>query len=561
MWMLDARERMIGLPAVAGVASVAAAAAGREREREEERQRGRRRLHDASLPEGPPDSEVPGGGSSELLGPQCSDEAGAGRRPEHAAALVKGAGAGHTPAVPTSPTATRNRFLAGAVVIGGVAAMLAFDAAHQNEQTATLSRQWVGEQWDVARHCLLGTPIGRGEAAGAIQGALDRQLVQTLAAASEADEEPDPDALWPGRCAALFPSLRADRSILNGDPEDAIETLDVLAPRVLQPGPPGPAELAVGETRARARALIEPIARLDAVMPSGAEYDAEEYAVPDTGMPAGTVLDSLACPPVSGTRRPFPAPGASLVDELTEGERSLRLSAGPDGAFELATASAEGTEVRALSRLGAGQPVLWDAHTLLWLAADAPRVTRRALDADEDGPSVSVGDGAPFDALALCRGRSQAHLVLSRGARRFWARWDGASDAVEPVPMPALGSSPIVACDDRTLAVAWIEDEGWRGAVCDDGRCEAMPPLDGAADLQLAVAGTTLAVGRGRRTDLPLARVLRREHGRLSWSDPVAVARGALSTEGSRFRIAPCAGGAFVSEDGRRWEGEGDGAR
>src|SRR5690606_19150313 len=120
-----------------------------------------------------------------------------------------------SPAVPRPPpSASRSRIIAGFLTIAGVVAIRAFSAARQPDQTEALSRQWVGEQWDVARHCLLGTPIGRGQDAEAIAALLDRMLVDTLARASEADEPPERDALWPARCAPLLPSLRADRSIL-----------------------------------------------------------------------------------------------------------------------------------------------------------------------------------------------------------------------------------------------------------------------------------------------------------------------------------------------------------
>lgn len=349
----------------------------------------------------------------------------------------------------------KRQVLAAFVSIAGVVAIWAVSAARQEEQTETISRQWIGEQWDITRRCLVGTPIGRGEGAEALRARLRTELVWSVA------EGGDPRAPWPARCASLVPTLRADRRILRADPGDALATLEVLAPRVLQPDADG--RLSLRDAALRAGELAAPIAILDAAMPSGAEYDASAFARTDLGMPAEAVLASLACP----------------------------------------------VTARALETL------------------EAP------LEGFDEGP-------------ALCRAGGEQHVLAARGDRRWWIAPDGASVELTPAPSGA----PVLACSDRALVIAWRDGETWQAARCAGGRCAALPPLHAGEDLALALHDErVLAVASATGTDLPLARVL----DDAAWSDPVPVARGALSVDGASFRIEPCEGAAYRSDDGRRW--------
>lgn len=443
-------------------------------------------------------------------------------------------------------TGSRNKIIAGFVTIAGVVAIWAFGAARQNDQTRALSRQYIGEQWDVARNCLLGTPIGRGQDVEAIRELLDRQLVDAMA---RAVTEPDRDRLWPARCAPLFSQLRADPSILESDPGDSIATLEVLAPRVLDGTP-----LVTRRARERAHELAEAIALLDAAMPSGAEYERPESD--DVGMPAGAVLGSLECAPVRPVRRPFldaTSGEDTLFDELALGERSLRVTGTSDGAFTLSVSSPSGTETTALSREDGRSPLLFDEDTILWV--DDSGLSLRDFGAVSDAAHGEIAGAPPIARAAICRTARGAHLVARRGERLEWIAWpdpSGAPRAAVAIP-GSPGSGAFLACGERALIVAWPEDDGWHGASCDGSRCEAMPLLPAGGDLQIAFTDRALAVARGLRTDLSVARVLVREDGALEWTDPVPVARGALTTAGGSFRVEPCNAGAFVSEDGRRW--------
>ena len=59
----------------------------------------------------------------------------------------------------------QKRLLAGGVTILGVALIWAVAANRQDDQTRALARQWVGEQWDVARRCIVGTQSSARSAA------------------------------------------------------------------------------------------------------------------------------------------------------------------------------------------------------------------------------------------------------------------------------------------------------------------------------------------------------------------------------------------------------------
>jgi hypothetical protein len=461
----------------------------------------------------------------------------------------------------SSPKSARNGIVAGFVTVAGVVTIWALGAVHQEDQTEALSRQWADEQWDVARTCLLGTPVGRGQPEETIAALLETKLVDTLASVSTSAEAPDRATTWPTRCVPLFPSLRVDRSILRADPGDALAELEVLVPRIL---PADGGDVSTSRARELVRELAAPIARLDAAMPSGAEYDVARFERPDLGVDPAVALDSLDCPPPDRPRRPFldaRIGDEDLFDELELAGRSMRLTGSLAGAFQLAKASEGGTETRPLARDDAQHPLFWDEDTILWVLSDGARVALRGLDAIEDEASVTLDEGAAFDRVSLCRADGVAHLVTKRGAELAWARWAGPGE--EPtrlVPlrarMPESGVS--VACDDDRLALVWQDDEEWTGTLCAADACEPIPRFFARGDLQIAISGDLLAVGRGRRSDLPLARVLTREP-QLQWSEPVVAARGRLEVTEGAFGLAVCnpgeTGSTLVeSPDGRRWE-------
>lgn len=437
------------------------------------------------------------------------------------------------------------------VTVAGALAIWTFASLRQQDRTEALSRRWLGEQWDVARHCLLGTPLGRGEGADAIARRLEARLLETLAEASEAEAPPDPETLWPTRCVPRLADLRADPSVMDADPGDAVATLEVLAPRVIRVGPNGPGMLALGDAAARARELAGPIATLDEAMPSGGEYAPERYADAAPRVPPADVIRSLACATRAPARRPFfrAALGdAVLYDELETDARSMRLTGEPAGAAHtLSVASAEGTETRPLEARGT-HPRFWDARTLLWL--DGGRVVRAPLDGAAEAP---VDLGVEARGLALCRAGETAHLLLATEEGPRWVRWTpgaapGPPVSVRPAPPPA---GVVLACSGEAVALAWPDEGRWVGARCADGGCAALPPLEAGGDLQLAVKGDALlAVARGRRTDLRLARRLEDD----GWSAPTAVLRGDLGVEGDRFVLRACEDLRHGSTDGRNWD-------
>jgi hypothetical protein len=423
----------------------------------------------------------------------------------------------------------------------------------QESQTQELSRQWVGEQWDVARNCLVGTPIGRGEGEAEIASVLEERLLRSLAEASEADAPPDPDALWPARCAPILSSLRVDRSILRSDPGDALDTLEVLLPRVVRVGPDGPAMLALGDAAARARELAEAIVALDEAMPHGAEYDSADYETEGPAIAAAAVVRSMSCVSAASPRRPFFEARLTegvLFDEIEDGDRAMRLTASsPDGPFQLSIASPSGTETRAVE--GGRHPRFWSPDMLLWLSGSSLR--RGPVDGATETIELDV-EGA--DAISVCRGGDGAvgHVFVRTADDVRWVRVDG-DDGGAPIPVrPAPPSSgPVVACSDEVAVLAWNDDDGhWTGALCRERACRALPILDAGGDLRLAVEGTrVLAVARGRRTDLPLARLLRDEE-ELAWGEPSVVARGGLRATTEGFAIDACED-HLRSSDGLAW--------
>lgn len=431
-------------------------------------------------------------------------------------------------------TSEKQRLVAAFVTVIGVAAIWAFSAWRQEGQTEALGRQWVGEQWDLARYCLVGTPLHRGEPEADIAWRLEARLYQTLLEASES--EGDPEARWPTSCVARLASLRADPSVLEGDPGDAIATLEVLAPRVIHEGTAGPARFAVGDAFDRVRELAEPIARLDEVMPPGGAHDPSRY--PEPAFDVATVRRSMACS-ASPAVRPFLGEGA-LLDEIEIGAVSRRLVA-EEGAYRQLEAGPDGTDERALARDGFTAP-RFVGEEVGWLASD--------------GRTLAVGDrtialtGLPEGAtrFASCSAGDATHLALLAGEQVYAARIDGdtaAAIAVRPRP-PREGAR--FFCGEDAAAFAWFDDGRWRGALCRDGECRALPPLEAGGDLSIALGPEVLAVGRGRATDLPVARALDDD----AWGEPFLAVRGRVVGTNEGYAAQTC-DGRLVSRDGRRW--------
>src|SRR5690606_3902017 len=169
------------------------------------------------------------------------------------------------------------------------------------------------------------------------------------------------------------------RSILRADPGDALATLEVLAPRVLQPG--ADAHLSLRDAALRAGELAAPIAILDEAMPSGAEYDASAFVRPDLGVPADVVLASLACPPAELVE--VEAEAADLEgfdDELTfcrAGDRRHAIASRGDRRFWIGPDA----EPVSITPAPSGAPVLACSERALviaWRAREAWQLTRCA---------------------------------------------------------------------------------------------------------------------------------------------------------------------------------------
>jgi hypothetical protein len=311
------------------------------------------------------------------------------------------------------PSTTRS-LIAALVTIGGVVAILAVNAARQREQTEVAGREWIGEQWDVARNCLTGTPIGRGESEATITRRLEQRLLETLARSPR-----DPSRAWPARCAGIFPTLHADRVVMRADPGDSLAQLEVLVPRVL-----GAPPYDVREIAPRARELAGAIAVLDRAMPAGAEYDRSDFEGLDVGMPAAAILASLECaelprlapsttceaggvshtigdagwvsaqrgtarPPVALARRP----GARAI--MGCDERGMAVLWREDGAWqgELCT-----------NRRCAALPALRAPWNMAGVALDGEVVIAVAAGGRSNVPSVHVFDGEWRDPAPVGRG-------------------------------------------------------------------------------------------------------------------------------------------------------------
>ena len=438
-----------------------------------------------------------------------------------------------------SASSSGKRALAVLVAVGGALAVWAFANARQDGETEAVSRQWVGDQWDVARACLTGTPIGRGQSEDEIASYLGARLVDTIVSASESDEELDENLTWPARCLGPLSSLRVEPGLVGGDPSDALNTLEVLIPRVLPNGPEGPTRFTVGLAADRARELAEPIARLDEMMPDGSEYDVAEYddAAPATQTAA---LASLVCPTPRPARRPFLRAGLGderLADQLEDGDASFRITSTDGTRWTLSRTDANGIETTPLDRTGFPRFFNRDRE-IVWLEPDA-----FVLD---DAP-LAPRPGVAGDAMALCRRHDVVHFFVGSADSVSVLRYEFPDSTIaSPVavrPTPPVEST-VLGCDETTAIALWVqasEDRRprWHGAVCRDGACARTEPLDAGGDLQLEVrAGVVHVVARARRTDLSLVRTLEGTE----WSEAVPVARGTLMQDQERLWIEACEG-------------------
>ena len=410
-----------------------------------------------------------------------------------------------------------------------LAAVVFAVASRMQDQGADVAdRQWYGEQWDVARYCLVGTPIGRRDGPTGIATQLEARAYATLA---ELEREPDPDARWPVRCLSQLAQLR-DPPELSADPEPILAELEIAIARAMT------APRTVASVPERVRALAEPIAQLDGLMPSGAEYDPARYPLVDPGVGREAIVRSHACPPVSPPRRVFLAAtigGEPLHDERTRGDVSERL-VGPPGGLRLVRSGPDGTEERALRPGGLRLPRFFDETRLAWLSAE-DEVPAVVLESIEDGtraePLVVAGHPprgwAVRDGVIVLRGERSASLV----------RWTGPDPALSIDPRPP-DEGLVWASDDATVALAWFEEGHWIGARCAD-TCRSLPALAAGGDLQLAVVdGALFALARGAESDLALGWRLAPESA--AWSGPVPLARGRLERTEDGLLVRDCGG-------------------
>lgn len=310
------------------------------------------------------------------------------------------------------------RLLAGGVTTLGVLAIWAVASMRQEDQTVALGRAWVGEQWDVARRCVVGTPIGRRGSERALADRLAAMAIDTLAELDAAEAAPEPARLWPARCAPLFDGLRVDAAVTGADLSRHVAELDALARHALAPRD------AAG-TIARARALAGPIHALDRAMPPGAEYDPTHFPPPRAD-PA-PIEASLAC------RAPIPTSRCAALaldaapPALVRGGAAIPLSPAPPGDEVVSTCD----DARAL--------VLWrDGARWAGTRCEASCAAAPPLEAGEDLQLAIT----PRGVVAIAPGRhTDLPLARTLGA-------DGWSAPV-PVPRGRLEGAAITFCEDR----------------------------------------------------------------------------------------------------------------
>lgn len=207
----------------------------------------------------------------------------------------------------------QKRALAAGVTVLGVALIWAVAANRQDDQTRAVARQWVGEQWDVARRCIVGTPFGRRDAEAEVADRLAAMAIDTLVAAELEDEAPDLEDVWPARCAPLLNGLRVDPSVTGGtDVTRLVAELDALSRHALSMHD-------VAGSLSRTRAMARPIHALDAAMPPGAEYDLSRFEAPradPTPIEASLRCRDRVTPAPHPCAPDCPAPPAAAGDDL-----------------------------------------------------------------------------------------------------------------------------------------------------------------------------------------------------------------------------------------------------
>ncbi|MBX3274259.1 MAG: hypothetical protein KF729_28590 [Sandaracinaceae bacterium] len=197
----------------------------------------------------------------------------------------------------------RRALVAAGTTTLGVVLIWAFAALRQEGQTQELARQWVGQEWDIARRCLVGTPIGRRDAEAQVADRLAALALDALA--EPASRDAPASARWPARCAPRLVSLRVDASVTGVDLSHHVGQIDALARHVLEPRDPA-------GTLARARALAAPIHALDLAMPPGATHDPSAYPAPRAD--ARAIEASLACAQEDAAPSTSPCGGEARLD-------------------------------------------------------------------------------------------------------------------------------------------------------------------------------------------------------------------------------------------------------
>ncbi|MFK7985441.1 MAG: hypothetical protein AB8I08_05380 [Sandaracinaceae bacterium] len=430
-------------------------------------------------------------------------------------------------------TTKRQRGIAAIVTVAGALGILTLSVVQRQGEDEAGSRRWVGEQWDVARECLVGTPIGRGDSEAAIAERMEVELYGALLEAALA-EAPDPHSLWPARCVPRLAGLHRERAMFRQDPDAALAQLEVLAPRLLRPE--GAVPYAVGDRREQLRELASAVAELDAAMPFGAEYAAEDFPTPT--LDPAQVVASMACR-VSPTRRPFLEEG--VLDAL-EGEVSWRLTE-DDGRFTRTISGPVGTRDVELERLGTQPRFMNLDGDVAWLDAESQELVM-----GEDRHTIGPGSVRRF-APCFFDGRTP-QLVWATDTGVAWSSWS--EDAVPSPPHPVEPTPPLagtqVACSNEELVLAWFEDGRWQVVRCADDACRALG-LEAHGDLQLAAGPAgVLALSTTPGSDLTMVRIASDD----TWSEPRVGLRGRLRSVPGGYALDTCSG-SLRSEDGILW--------
>lgn len=416
---------------------------------------------------------------------------------------------------------------AAALVVTGA---IAVANQRADEQAAEGLRAYRGEQWDVARHCLVGTPIGRRDPVEHIAAQIESLTYDALA---HLEGGAGRDSLWPLRCSGRLASLRGGGDD-PGEHASELAALDLAMARMLD----GPIETrAVPE---RARELAERVTRLDALMPPGAEYDPARYPARDPGAGRVAIARSAGCPATGRLRRPFlraEVGGEALHDERRSGDVHERLVGAPD-ALRLETVDADGTHARPLDADGLRLPRFY-AEALAWLTQDPPSVVLQIGEVRSDPVPLGL---ETVQRWALIDG-----IVIAKNERTWLVRTEAGDAPVAVAPEPP--ERGVVGASSPELTVLlWFAEGRWRGVRCAEA-CAEVPSLGAAGNLQVAVRGTdALVIARGVQSDMWFARRLEAD----GWSPPAPVSRGLLDATDEGFAIEDCEG-AVSTSDGETW--------